>query len=443
MDIKFLGGAREVGKSCVLVDHSGGSTLLDCGIKLGAKEDQDRYPHITKEMIKRIDSVVISHTHLDHSGYLPHLYARGWRGKIYATKPTRDLMQLLLSDYLRIAKEERDPEFTQKDINNIMKDIEYIEFREKVKIGKGVHLTLYKAGHILGAALIRLEDRKSSLLYTGDFSYKESNILDKADSDIEPVDALIMESTYGGSGKTIELKTNSKELAEEVRKTIKKGGKVIVPTFGVGRAQELMLILDNYIKSGYIPKVDGFIDGMIKKANAIHRQNVIYAKEEIPKRILMAQENPFDSEYFNSPQTKSRSDVTKNDKATIILTTSGMITGGPVIKYMEELADDPNNKIILVGYQVEGTPGRDLMDGKKKVTLPNEKEVNVKASVKTLHFSAHADEKDLIKFALNIPKPRMVFLVHGDEEGTKNLNKELEKKELETYIPRLDEEFRI
>lgn len=443
MNLRFLGGCREVGKSAVLVKHSGGGTLLDCGIKLGAKDDQDRFPYIPKEMMDEIDSIVISHAHLDHSGYLPHLYSRGWRGTIYATKPTRDLMQLLLSDYLKIAKEERDPDFSQQDINNIMKDVEYVEFDKKLKIAKGTHLTLYKAGHIIGASLTRIEDRDSSVLYTGDFSYKETNILDEATAEIEETDALIMESTYGDKGKIPGLKTNSKKLAKEVRKTLKRGGKVIIPVFGVGRSQEIMITLDNYIKSGYIPKIDGFVDGMIKKSNSIHRQNAIYAKEEIPKRILMAQEDPFDSEYFNPPKTKNRSDVTKTDKGTIILTTSGMITGGPVIKYMEELADDPENKIILVGYQVEGTPGRDLMDGKKKVTLPNGKEVKVNAKVKSLHFSAHSDKKQLLDFVSDIPKPKKIFLMHGEISNINALNKELEKKGHETYIPRWKEEFRV
>jgi len=313
MKLNFLGACREVGRSAILVETNDKNVLLDCGINLGGEEREERYPYITDEVMEKLDSVVISHAHLDHSGYLPHLYARGWRGNVYTTKPTRDLMQLLLADYLFIAKENDRAEFTMQDINNLMRDIKHIDYNEKINLSKETKLSLYNAGHILGAAMVKIEDSEKSLLYTGDFSYRPTNILEKAESNVGPIDVLISESTYGGKkDKLPSLKKNSKRLAKEVKKTVQRGGKVIIPSFGVGRAQELMITLDNYMQSGFIPNTKGYIDGMIKKANSIHRQNVLHMKEEIPKRILMAQENPFRSRALRITENKRQ--VRRNGK---------------------------------------------------------------------------------------------------------------------------------
>jgi len=452
MNLNFLGACREVGRSAIFVETSDTGIMLDCGINLGGEEKEERYPYIPDEVMEKLDTVVISHAHLDHSGYLPHLYARGWRGNVYTTKPTRDLMQLLLADYLNIAKENDRAEFTMQDLNNLMRDIEYIDYGKKTQLPNSntTNITLHKAGHILGAALTRLEDEKEdkSLLYTGDFSYRPTNILEQSETDIEPFDALITESTYGGKKDNLPgLKKKSQQLAKQVKKTVQKGGKVIIPSFGVGRAQELMITMDNYMQSGFIPNTQAYIDGMIKKANSIHRQNVIHMKEEIPKRILMAQENPFDPEYFNPPKTKDRSDVTDNNEPGIILTTSGMLTGGPVIQYLKKLGHDPNNKIILVGYQVEGTPGRALQEGANTIELPKrngeKEEIEINAKVKTLHFSAHSDREEILEYISNLPRPEKVYLVHGEEKKVKNMGRELEKRDYETYIPKQKQEYQF
>ncbi len=451
MKLNFLGACREVGRSAIYVETSEKNVMLDCGINLGGEERSERYPYIPDEIMEKLDAVIISHAHLDHSGYLPHLYARGWRGDVYTTKPTRDLMQLLLADYLNIAKENDRAEFTMQDLNNLMRDTKQAEFDEDIKLSKNTKMTMHKAGHILGAATVRLEDEKEekSILYTGDFSYRPTNILEEADTDIEPFDAFITESTYAGEKDNLPgLKKKSQKLAREAKKTIQKGGKVIIPSFGVGRAQELMITLDNYMQSGFLPNTRGYIDGMIKKANSIHRQNVLHMKEEIPKRILMAQENPFDPEHFEPPRTKDRSDVTDKEEPAIILTTSGMLTGGPVIKYLKELGSDPKNKIMLVGYQVEGTPGRALQEGANKIKLPNRNgeekiEIEINAKVKSVHFSAHSDKKEILEYVSNLPTPEKAFIVHGEENKAKNLNRELEKRNIESYVPKQDYEYEI
>jgi len=439
--VKFLGGAQEVGRSCVLVEckKENKRILLDCGIKLG-KEDE--YPLLDKKLVRTIDAVIITHAHLDHCGFLPHLTAMGFRGKIYSTKPTRDLCQLLLADYSRICSYERKRAFTQEDVIRTLRAFSFLEYWKKAKIFPGVSVTLYRAGHILGAAGVRLEAGGKSLYYTGDFSLRDSNLLDRADTDIEDFDYLIMESTYGAKNDVIpSLKTESKKLADVINETAKKGGKTIIPAFGVGRSQELMLIIDNYMRSGAIHHIPCFVDGMIKKASRIYRHNVLFLKEEIPKRILLAQDDPFASETFRQPTTKDRSDVFR-EEAALVISTSGMMTGGPILRYFERLCGDWKNTIILVGYQAEETPGRQLVEGEKTVQLPDGRTVRNNMRVEKLNFSAHADRAQLMEFVKSAPKAKRIFVVHGEARKSFDFAEELRKRH-DVTVPKIGDEFQL
>lgn len=440
MKIKFLGAGQEVGRSCILVNCGKRKILLDCGIKLGGQ--REAYPNIDEKLAKKIDAVIITHAHLDHCGFLPHLYAMGYHNPIYATKPTRDLAHLLLADYMRIAKSEHKKIFTNDDLIRCLQDFKYLEYYKKHKIFKNTSVTFHPTGHILGSCGIRLQYRDTSLYYTGDLSGRDTNLLDKADSEIEDFNYLIIESTYGGKNDIIpSLKSSSRKLADLIKSSIKKGGTILIPAFGVGRSQEVMIIIDNYMSSGYLPSVPCFVDGMIKKANRIYRSNVLWLKEEIPKRILLARDDPFESKRFQSPRTKDRSDVLRN-RTCLIVSTSGMLTGGPVLHYFERLAKDPKNTLILVGYQAEGTLGRELVNGNKYVFLPNGNEVDVRMKIKQLNFSSHADRNQLVEFVSKIPKPGKIFLVHGDREKMFDFAKELKKK-YRVITPKNNEEFSL
>jgi hypothetical protein len=436
----FLGACREVGRSCLLVEAGGKTILIDAGIKLGP---QDQYPALEKGKAKHIDAIVISHAHLDHTAYLPHLFADGYRGPIYSTKPTRDLTQLLLADYHRICKAEKKRSFTQRHLNECMKSFKFLEHGKKHKIFPDVFITLHRAGHILGASGVRLQHGETSLYFTGDFSMKDSSLLYKADTNIEPFDFLIMESTYGGRENLLpSLKFSANKLCGLVNQTIKRGGKALIPTFGVGRGQEVMIIVDNYMKSGLIPEVPAYLDGMVRKANRIYRQNVLWLREEIPNRILLAEEDPFKSPFFHEPKTRDRSDVMKRSCA-IIISTSGMLTGGPSLEYFKKLANDDRNSIILVGYQAPGTPGRALQDGEKVVEVPIKKQVHVKAHVDTIHLSAHADRQQLMDFVMKVPKPKEIFVVHGEEERSLQFAADLVKKGFKATVPHLGQTFNL
>jgi hypothetical protein len=432
-NITFFGGAGEVGRNCVLVEDGRANLLLDAGVKLG---ETDEYPLISDEEVRKLQRIAISHTHLDHMGYLPYMYANGCRAHIYSTKPTHDLSQLLLADYQRI---NRGMKFSNSDIIKAMKMWKMVEYGEVV--GDVLKFSFHKSGHILGSSMVLVQGDSSRLLFSSDVNDRETKLLDPAEKNLV-AENLIIESTYGAPGdEHPTLKSASKMLCDSINRTIKKGGKVIIPSFAVGRAQDILFVLESYMSSGVLENVPIFVDGMILKANRIYRQNVIYARDEIQKRILMSDDDPFKSKFFHTPHTKDRSDVIESGSA-IIVSTSGMLSGGPVLHYMEKLAGDSRNLLIFVGYQAEGTLGRKLVDGQRHITIDG-KEVEIKMGVEQLSFSAHADYKGLLDIVRSTKKLKRVFVIHGEGDKPSKLGEAIGKMGYEVVIPRNGESFRI
>ncbi len=377
------------------------------------------------------------------TGFAPFLVEKGFKGKFLVTKPTRDLMQLLLADYRKIGKMKGKQIFSESAMKKALKRTELIKFRDPQKFG-GIETTFFNSGHIIGSSSIRLDDGRRSLLYSGDLNYRETTLLPPADTDIPETDVVIMESTYGSKEDRLEsLKKTQRRLAEKVKETKKRNGKTLIPVFAVGRGQEIMITLQNYIESGFLPKTKGFTDGMVNKATRIHRQNSKWLKEEIINRILSAADDPFESDYFEIPSTRNKRNVLKYPDS-VILATSGMLTGGPSVGYLEELAGDKKNRVILVGYQVEGTLGRELLDGVQKVVVTdekgNQKKLDVKCDVENIHFSAHADYQQLMQYAQDLPDFKQLFTVHGEASKTVELAETLEDKlDISAKSPSLDE----
>jgi hypothetical protein len=368
-------------------------------------------------------------------GYLPFMYARGCRAEVYSTKPTHDLSQLLLADYQRI---NRGLKFTNSDITRAMKMWKMVEYGEVV--GDGLKFSFHKSGHILGSAMV-LVHGGSGLLFSSDVNDRETRLLDPAEKNLV-AENLIIESTYGAPGdEHPALKNASKMLCDSINKTISNGGKVLIPSFAVGRAQDILFILENYMSSGVLEHVPIFVDGMILKANRIYRQNVIYARDEIQKRILVSDDDPFKSKFFHTPHTKDRSDVLERGSA-IIVSTSGMLTGGPVLHYLEKLAGDSRNLLIFVGYQAEGTLGRRLVDGERHITI-DDREIDIKMKVEQASFSAHADYKGLLDIVRSTRKLKRVFVIHGEGDKPRELGDAIGKMGYEVIIPRNEESFRI
>ncbi len=421
-----------------MVKASGTTLLLDAGVKLGKTEE---YPVIDDKMLKKVDGIVISHAHLDHSGYLPHIYSAGYSNYTYMTKPTGELIAVLISDYMRISKPKNITDYGLKALSTHKKIFEYgREF-----MIKGLAVRFIPAGHILGSAMIHIKDRKTNetLLYTGDINLSKTKLFNGAQVNGLAANTLITESTYGAKEDVFprENSVTAKFIAS-INDALARGGKVIIPSFAVGRAQEVLLLLDDYINSGRLQKVPIYVDGMINKAMRIHRHNVTYCRKELQSRILESEYDPFKSSNFIPVESKGqRKKVIEEDESSIIVTTSGMLTGGPVMEYLPKLAGNESNKLLLVGYQAEGTLGRDLQDGIRDIEV-NGKKVRVNLTVEAYHMSAHADRPQLETLINKIDKLENVFIVHGEKSKSESLNEYAEGKHT-SIVPKLGNEYSV
>ncbi|MGC8586218.1 MAG: MBL fold metallo-hydrolase RNA specificity domain-containing protein [Candidatus Micrarchaeia archaeon] len=436
MKITFYGGAEEVGRSCIMISTENTKILLDAGVKLGEKEE---YPMIEDRMLSEIDGVFVTHAHLDHCAYLPHLYSAGYKNPTFATKPTIELTNVLISDYMHISNPKN---VTKEGLERLRKSYKIIEYKKKMRL-KDLEIEFIPAGHIVGSAMIRVSDGRKSILYTGDLHLTRTRLLEGANVKGLNSEILITESTYASKSDVFPGESKiAKEMLKSINETIDMGGKIIIPSFAVGRAQEVLLFLDDYINSGVMRKVPIYVDGMINKSMRIYRHNVIYCREELQKKILMSDYDPFKSNNFVPVEKRGmRNKIASEDQSSIIVTTSGMLTGGPVMFYLSKLAQNPANKLILVGYQAEGTLGRALLEGTKSIRL-NGKEINVEMSVENYHLSAHADRRQLEMLLASIGNLKKVFIVHGEKSKAEEFRRDIAGK-YEAIVPKLEETFDV
>lgn len=419
-----------------MIDSGDTRVLLDAGVKMGIREE---YPLIEDSELKNIDGIIISHAHLDHSAYLPHIYTQNYQGSVYATKPTVELVNILTSDYLKISNPEN---VTRDGANRMQKNFKMVEYQKPFKI-KDIEVRLLPAGHILGSAMIEVKCGKKKAIYTGDVNLRNTKLLDGARTEQLNADALITESTYGGEKDIFAPEKNTLgSLIGSIKETINKGGKVLVPSFGVGRAQEILFILDDYMRSGAFPTVPIYTDGMVNKAMRVHRHNVIYCRDELQKRILLNDDDPFKSKNFLPVGTaQDRRKIAKSADSSIVVTTSGMLSGGPILKYISQMAGDPKNKIILVGYQADGTRGRALADGARKLEIEG-REVSISMEVEQYRLSAHADRFQLLNLISKVENLSELFIVHGEPSKSKELG-DASGKSHSVRIPQLKSSFSI
>ncbi|HIP17557.1 MAG TPA: beta-CASP ribonuclease aCPSF1 [Methanothermococcus okinawensis] len=423
--VSFLGGAREVGRTCNYLQTPESRVLIDCGINV-AIDGEKAFPHFdTPEFsIDEIDAVVVTHAHLDHCGFVPGLFRYGYDGPVYCSRPTRDLMTLLQKDYLEIAeKEGKVIPYTSKDIKKCVKHTIPIDYGVTTDIAPAIKLTLHNAGHIVGSSIAHchIGDGLYNIAYTGDIKFEASRLLEPAVCQFPRLETIIIESTYGGYEDVLPDRAQTeKEFLNVVSETIKRNGKVIIPVFGIGRAQELMLVLEEGYNQG-IFNAPVYLDGMIWEATAIHTAYPEYLSKNIRDRILHEGDNPFLSEVFKRVKnTNNRRNIIDGDQPCIILTTSGMLSGGPSVEYFKALAGDERNAIIFVGYQSEGTLGRKIQRGWKEIPIANRngksKAIKVNLKVHTLEgFSGHSDRKQLIKYLRKLkPMPEKILMVHGE-----------------------------
>jgi KH/beta-lactamase-domain protein len=451
-----LGGFREVGRSSILVQTRESNVLLDCGINPGITTPPNCYPRLDMPQfdLDALDAVVISHAHLDHCGFLPFLFKYGYDGPVYCSAPTSSLMTLLQLDYLDVAnKQGIMPPYGQKDVRDTVMHTIPLRYGSVTDIAPDVRLTLHNSGHILGSSLIHLHigEGLHNLVYTGDYKYGKSMLLEPAVAMFPRVETIITESTYGAPEDVMPTRVESEQLITTIiNETLDREGKVLIPVPAVGRAQEIMLIIDGYMRRGLLKEAPVFVEGMISEATAIHTAYPEYLAKGVRNSILYEGINPFQSDYFTIVEHPSAREEIVDGNQCIILATSGMLEGGPVIDYFKRLAADKRNTIIFVSYQIEGTMGSRVQKGLSDVPIMNSsgkmQVMKVNMQVETVRgFSGHSDRKQLVNYIRRVkPKPERIIVTHGEKSKSLSMAGLFKRKyNVETLVPEVLETIKL
>ena len=448
--ITTLGCCREVGRAAFLLSTPESKILIDCGEK---PDNSNGTPYLYVPEIhplSQLDAVVLTHAHLDHCALVPLLYKYGFEGPVYSTPATRDLASLLQLDYLEvIRKEDRKIPYASQDVRNYLKHSIVLNYGSVTDIAPDIKLTFHNAGHILGSAIahFHLGDGLYNIAFTGDFNYGKSRLFNPAVSQFPRLEALVMESTYGGSNDMQPSRRDAEEkLYETIKTVVGRGGKVIIPAFAVGRSQEVMLAIEEGMRLGRIPQVKVYLDGMIKEATAIHTAYPEYLNSDLRNQIFKEGLNPFLAECFCQVDSQDMREKVIAGDPCVIITTSGMLNGGPVFDYLNNLAADEKNALVFVGYQADGTLGRRIQKGWREVPLGRRDSIVINLEVITVDgFSGHSDRRQLMNYVSHVlPHPEKIFMVHGDEKSTLDLASSVHKKfRIETRAPLNLETYRM
>ena len=421
MNVKILGAAKEVGRSAFLVNCDGANFLLDYGVMFGRRGSPPKYPQHVKP--KDVDGIIITHAHLDHSGYVPSMFVSG-HTRVYATPPTLELTQLLIEDMLKIEKNYHP--FDIPELYNMVRNTKEIGYREKVQKGNA-SFELRSSGHVLGGGTVLVESDKKRLFYTGDINPKGSRMLPKADLDIGEIDLLITESTYSQTEQK-PRKESEEGLIDFANEVMDRKGVLFVPAFSVERSQEIACVFRSVNFKHRI-----IMDGMALKVNEIMFRHPKYLRD--PKVFADA---------INHAVAIKNDRERKNalTEPCVVISPAGMLVGGNAVYYLQHLAFDSKNGIALVSYQGEGTPGEKLLETGKVSSRGHE--LKVSAVVRQFQFSGHADRNDLFDLIKNIKGNPKVLTVHGDDESCTKFAEEIhEKFGLEAYSPKVDETISV
>ena len=438
-----LGGFDEVGRSSILLSTHESKILLDCGINTSSNDSTRSFPRfdITGFDLNELDAIVLSHAHLDHTGFLPALFKFGFTGPVYCSEPTLPLMYLLQKEYLKNMG--TSGLYSLRDIEQVVVHSIPLSFGIVTDISPDVKLMLSNAGHILGSALIHLHigNGDHNLLYTGDLKFGTTYSLDNASWNFPRVETIIIESTYGEKDDIFPRREESNEyLINSINDTISGGGKVLLPVPSVGLAQELMLIIDMHMKAGKIDKTKILIEKIILEASSIYEVFPEYLSREMNHRLLNPEDSPFSGEQFNFVES-ARLD---NGQA-IILSPSSMLLGGPSVGYLRQISEDPRNKLILTSYQAIGTPGRYILEGGRQISVCGQT-ITINCQVdKVEGFSNHSDYNQLVAYINRLKsKLRRILVNHGERPSVQNLASSLNRMfKIPTQHPMIQEATKL
>jgi len=418
--LSFLGGIQEVGRSAALVDSGLNRIILDYGIKINVKPTA--YP---KKINGRLDAVLLSHAHLDHSGAIPILFHQGRKIPVYGLNITKPLIKMLLIDSYKISRYEGEEEkYTKKDIKKTIKNFKSVKYRKTFRIGN-IKVTPLDAGHITGSVMYLLEIKGKRILYACDYNLSDTRLVKGADMDLPEVHYLITESTYA-QREHPDRHSEERKMMKVIKETLANDGITIVSSFAIARTQEMLLVFDEYE-----PKTKIYVDGMAQKATKIiARYPELQREYNILEKVLKRLE----IQTINNP--RKRKGILK--KPCIIITTSGMLSGGPVVHYLEKLYDKENCSLILTGFQVPGTEGAVLLETGHYIH--GDLDLKLKMNVRKFDFSSHVSRTNLFRFVKNL-NPEKVFCVHGD--NTEGFAEELREDGFNAVAPKDDRIFKL
>lgn len=438
--IAFLGATETVTGSRFLISSSQSKILVDCGLFQGIKSIQRKNWDPFPVEAKSIDAVVLTHAHLDHCGYLPLLVKQGFNKEIYATAYTNDVAKIILRDSARLQMEDakyaakkgysshKDPQplYNQDDAEKAIDHLRARDFRVRHQIATDAFVTFYPSGHILGSSFLVIEVADKKFLFTSDLGRNNHPLL--SNPDLPPAidfDVVVTESTYGDRIHD----TTPETFVQEINDAISRGGSILIPAFAVDRTEVILMALKELIIEKKIPAIPIYVDSpMALSALDLYREAIKNRSAEIREGISdrFANEDPFDAGQLHQMASTEESKAINNLETTsIIISASGMATGGRVVHHLANMLPNPKNTVILVGYQAQGSRGRLLEEGAADLKIHGEL-ISVNAHIsKVESFSVHADSDELMEWLKKAKKPRQAFVVHGELQGQEHMQQRL------------------
>jgi len=447
--ITFLGAGRQVGRSCLLLQTPQSKILLDCGINPALK-GREEFPYLDAPEFKleEIDAIILSHAHTDHSALIPYLFRMGYRGPVYMTQPTRDIAALLNLDYIGVAyKQAEKPLYSSKEIKEAVKHSICLDYHEVTDIAPDIRITFYNSGHVLGSAMVHINigNGLHNLLYTADQKFGKTRLLNPATTNFPRLETTIIEATYGGKDDVLPKREETEAFFMKIaRETIENGGKVLMPELGLGHSQETLLRVEEAMRTGELPEVPVYVDGMIWDITAIHTAYPDFLNSAVRQKIFQG-ENPFVSPVFQRVGSPHERKKVIEGGPCLIIATSGMMVGGASVEYFKHFAENPKNLLVFSCYQGAGSLGRQIQEGNKEVMVDGER-ISVKMRVETLKgLSAHSGRKELLNFINSCsPRAKRVITQHGEASKCLDLASTIYKlTRAETAAPRNLETIRL